>query len=97
MTARCPSDLALEKLLLARGDPGAGLHVRSCGRCQERLAEMRRQGDEFFRYVFPATVRAVEEAAPARRRRRVACGSCRWTPPGRCPASSPAPAKAAGR
>lgn len=63
MTARCPSDLKLEGFLL---DPGASPvkpHVEQCARCAARLAEMRRQGDEFMQYVFPATVQRIEAAA----------------------------------
>jgi len=63
MTARCPSDLKLEGFLL---DPGASPvkpHVETCARCAGRLAEMRRQGDEFMQYVFPATVERIEAAA----------------------------------
>jgi hypothetical protein len=72
MTARCPSDLKLEAFLL---DPGASPvkpHVETCARCAARLAEMRRQGDEFMQYVFPATLEAVEAAAAGTRRRRLA-------------------------
>ena len=63
MTARCPSDLALEKHLL---DPEASpqrAHVDGCAACQARLTEMRKQGEDFMRFVFPATVDAVEAAA----------------------------------
>jgi len=66
MTARCPSDLKLEGFLL---DPGASPdtpHVETCARCAARLAEMRRQGDEFMQYVFPATVERIEAAAGRR-------------------------------
>ena len=64
MTARCPSDLALEELLLSIAAPAVGAHARTCARCLDRVAEMRRQGDEFLRYVFPATVGRIEEAVP---------------------------------
>lgn len=66
MTARCPSDLALEKHL---ADPaGAGLqpHLDACARCRARVAEMERQGEAFRQFVFPATVAAVEAAAADR-------------------------------
>jgi hypothetical protein len=63
MTSRCPSELALERHLLdPQGSPDR-LHVAACARCTARLEEMRRQGEEFQRYVFPATVEAVEAAA----------------------------------
>jgi hypothetical protein len=63
MTSRCPSDLALEKLLLDPGRSAARDHADACPRCAARLAEMRRQGEDFLRFVYPATVQAVEEAA----------------------------------
>jgi hypothetical protein len=63
MTARCPSDLALERHLLApEGSPLAG-HLAACPGCAARLATMQRQGEEFLRFVYPATVEAVEAAA----------------------------------
>jgi hypothetical protein len=71
MTARCPSDLALEELLLAPEGSSHRAHVDGCAACQARLAEMRRQGEDFMRFVFPATVDAVETAADRPRRRFV--------------------------
>lgn len=63
MTARCPSDLALERHLLAlAGSPLAG-HLAACPGCAARLATLQRQGEEFLRFVYPATVEAVEAAA----------------------------------
>jgi hypothetical protein len=63
MTARCPSDLALERhLQTPDGSPLAG-HLATCRACTQRLETMRRQGEEFLRYVYPATVGAVEAAA----------------------------------
>jgi anti-sigma factor RsiW len=69
--ARCPSDLALESFLLDPARGSCGAHVDACPRCQARVAAMREQGEEFRRFVFPATVEAVEDAA-ARRRPRLA-------------------------
>lgn len=66
MTARCPSDLALETLLLEPAASTVKPHVDDCARCQARLAEMKRQGEEFRQFVFPATVGAIEEAAARR-------------------------------
>ncbi|ACG74482.1 conserved hypothetical protein [Anaeromyxobacter sp. K] len=66
MTA-CPSDLRLEALLLAP-DGADAAHVTACPACQERLAEMRAEGEAFAREVYPATVDAVVasvRAAPA--------------------------------
>lgn len=67
MTARCPSDLALEGYLLDRGASKLDPHVGSCESCKARVALMEREGQEFLQYVYPATVAKVEEAArPAR-------------------------------
>jgi len=77
MTARCPSDLALEKLLLDPASAALQPHLAACARCQARLAEMRRQGEDFQRFVFPATVGAIEEAAA----RRPAWDFLRWLTP----------------
>jgi hypothetical protein len=70
MTPRCPSDLALEELLLSPERSAHRGHVDGCEACQVRLAEMRKQGEDFMRYVFPATVEAVEDAAEGGTRRR---------------------------
>ena len=75
--ARCPSDLALEKLLLDPSSTALAPHLDGCNRCQARLAEMRREGEDFQRYVFPATVDAIEEAAE----RRPAWSLARWLAP----------------
>jgi hypothetical protein len=77
MTPRCPSDLALEKLLLDPAGTPLAPHLDGCPRCQARLAEMKRQGEDFLRYVFPATVEAVEAAAA----RRPAWDLVRWLAP----------------
>jgi hypothetical protein len=63
VTARCPSDLALEAHLLDPAGSKVADHVATCARCGERLARMRAEGEEFARSVFPATVEAVEAAA----------------------------------
>jgi hypothetical protein len=69
VTARCPSDLALEAHLLEPERSPLATHLGACPRCQARLAAMNEQGEEFRRFVFPATVEAVEEAAERRRPR----------------------------
>ena len=63
MSARCPSDLALERQLqdLARS-PLAG-HLQICPACRERVARMEAEAEDFRRFVYPATVGAVEDAA----------------------------------
>ena len=67
MSPRCPSDLALEKFLLAPEESSQKGHVDFCASCQARLAEMKRQGEEFMQFVFPATVDAIEAAAERKR------------------------------
>ncbi len=66
MTTRCPSELALERHLLApERSPIAG-HLSACPSCAARLTTMQRQGEDFARFVYPATVEAVEAAAGSR-------------------------------
>lgn len=77
MTARCPSDLALEKLLLDPTSTALEPHLAACARCRDRLAEMKRQGEDFHRLVFPATIDAIEQAAAGRR----GWGLVRWLAP----------------
>jgi hypothetical protein len=69
MTARCPSDLALEGHLLQPDNPEISAHVASCAGCGARVAQMEREGQEFLRYVYPATVGGVQAAAGGRRAR----------------------------
>jgi hypothetical protein len=59
MTARCPSDLALEAHLLNPARSAHAPHLADCSRCHGRLAEMERQGQEFRQYVYPATLDQV--------------------------------------
>jgi hypothetical protein len=63
MIDRCPSTLALERHLLEPATSPVRHHVASCQRCEARLDEMRRQGEAFQQFVFPATVEAIEAAA----------------------------------
>lgn len=67
MTARCPSDLALELFLLSPARSEETGHVEGCPACAARLARMREEGEEFRRIVFPQTIDAVERAATRRR------------------------------
>lgn len=69
MNATHPSELALERHLLDPAASAVKSHVESCQRCGARLAEMKRQGEEFLQFVFPATVEKVEEAAEKGARR----------------------------
>ncbi len=74
---RCPSDLELEIML--RRPHGGEAHVFGCSTCADRVAEMRRLGDEFEREVFPATVEAV--VARAARPRARAARRALWVAP----------------
>src|SRR5919108_3848502 len=67
MTARCPSDLALESHLLDGASSRYAAHVSACAGCQARVARMEEEGQEFLQYVYPATVAKIEDAAAARR------------------------------
>ena len=70
MITPCATDLALERLLAGRAPPEVIAHVDACGGCAERLAAMRREGEDFRRTVYPATVERIEDAAarsPGRR------------------------------
>lgn len=64
---RCPSDLALEAYLLDREASPLASHVAGCTSCTARVQRMEADGEEFRRFVFPATVDSVEEAASRRR------------------------------
>jgi hypothetical protein len=70
MTAPCPSDLALERLLLGRAEPDIDRHARACAQCRARLTDMCQVGEDFRRSVFPVTVERIEGAARG--------GSRRW-------------------
>ncbi|HKD40886.1 MAG TPA: DUF4384 domain-containing protein [Myxococcaceae bacterium] len=59
MTARCPSDFALEAHLLTHGHADCSPHVEHCAHCQARLVRMEQEGSEFHRSVFPATIDKV--------------------------------------
>ena len=64
-----PSELALERHLLDPVRSAIRAHVETCDRCGARVAEMQRQGEDFLRFVFPATVEKVEAAAERSSRR----------------------------
>jgi hypothetical protein len=59
MTARCPSDFALEAHLLTHGHAECSGHVEHCEHCQTRLMRMEQEGKEFHTSVFPATIDKV--------------------------------------
>ena len=67
---RHPSELALEAYLLDRETSPVAPHLGGCERCRARLARMEREGEDFRRFVLPATLDAVlEKHAPERRKR----------------------------
>ena len=64
-----PSELALEAYLLDRETSKAARHVEGCEHCRARLARMEREGEDFRRFVLPATLDAVlEKNAPQKRK-----------------------------
>ncbi|HYQ80453.1 MAG TPA: DUF4384 domain-containing protein [Anaeromyxobacteraceae bacterium] len=70
MSARCPSDLALERHLQDPARSPLAAHLESCPPCRERVARMEAEGQEFRRLVYPATVGAVQDAAGRAAERR---------------------------
>jgi hypothetical protein len=67
---RHPSELALEAYLLDRETSPVGPHLGGCEHCRARVARMEREGEDFRRFVLPATLDAVlEKNAPERRKR----------------------------
>lgn len=65
MTAH-PSELKLERHLLDPDRSPVRDHVESCGKCRERIARMDKEGEDFRRFVYPATLEAV--SSPRRSR-----------------------------
>ena len=64
-----PSELALEAYLLDRETSKVAPHLAGCERCRARVARMEREGEDFRRFVLPATLDAVlEKNAPRRRK-----------------------------
>jgi hypothetical protein len=61
-----PSELKLERHLADPERSEIAGHVRDCERCRERVAQMRQQGDDFRRFVYPATVDEVTGPRPWR-------------------------------
>ena len=67
---RHPSELALEAYLLDRERSPVAPHLAGCEHCRARIARMEREGEDFRRFVLPATLDAVlEKNAPGRSRR----------------------------
>lgn len=67
MTECCPTDLALERHLLDPPASPLAPHLAGCEACRGRLARMEADGERFRRFVFPATVERIEDAARPRR------------------------------
>lgn len=67
MNGPCPSELGLEEVLARPAQSAAAAHVAGCERCQERLEEMRREGEHFRRFVYPRTLDAVLEGRGRKR------------------------------
>ena len=67
---RHPSELALEAYLLDRETSPVAPHLGGCEHCRARVARMEHEGEDFRRFVLPATLDAVlERNAPVRRTR----------------------------
>jgi hypothetical protein len=54
-----PSDLKLERHLFDPARSPIAAHVADCDRCRARLSEMEKQGEDFRRFVYPATLEEV--------------------------------------
>jgi hypothetical protein len=54
-----PSELKLERHLLDPARSPIAAHVAECERCRARLLEMEKQGEDFRRFVYPATLERV--------------------------------------
>ncbi|HEU4383393.1 MAG TPA: DUF4384 domain-containing protein [Anaeromyxobacteraceae bacterium] len=72
MSPRCPSDLALERHLQDPARSPLAAHLPTCPDCRQQVARMEAEGEDFRRFVYPASVEAVEDAAER------AAGGRRW-------------------
>jgi hypothetical protein len=54
-----PSDLKLERHLVDPARSPVAAHVDDCDHCRSRLMRMRQEGEDFRRFVYPATLDAV--------------------------------------
>jgi hypothetical protein len=61
-----PSDLKLEAHLLDAAHSPVAAHVAGCDRCRARLQRMEGEGEEFRRFVYPATLAGLEQRPPRR-------------------------------
>lgn len=62
-----PSELAMEAYLLDPERSGLSQHLDGCEVCKARLARMEKEGEDFRRFVLPATLDAVVDANTRRR------------------------------
>jgi hypothetical protein len=62
-----PSELAMEAYLLDPDRSGLSQHLDGCEVCKARLARMEKDGEDFRRFVLPATLDEVVEANTRRR------------------------------
>jgi anti-sigma factor RsiW len=67
-----PSELLLEAHLLDPGRSQLAGHLSSCERCRARVAQMEKEGDDFRRFILPATLDPVVEKYARRRKPWVA-------------------------
>jgi anti-sigma factor RsiW len=79
--ARCPSDLALERHLRDPARSALVPHLAACPACRERVARMGAEAEDFHRFVYPATVGAVEDAAERAAGRRAPWRLSLWLAP----------------
>jgi hypothetical protein len=63
-----PSELALEAHLLDPARSQVAGHLASCERCRGRVARMEKEGEDFRRFILPATLDAVVEKHTRRRK-----------------------------
>ena len=64
-----PSELAMEAYLLDPERSGLSGHLDDCHVCKARLARMEKEGEDFRRFVLPATLDKVLEASSGSRLR----------------------------
>lgn len=66
----CLDDVGMERVLLGLASDDERTHSGSCEACRRRLLELDAQGQDFRRFVFPATLDEVVAQHQGRRRRR---------------------------
>lgn len=61
-TAPCPSDWALERLLLGEAEESVHQHVTECAECTQRLSKLQRSGEDYMASAEAAALRSRIEA-----------------------------------